>query len=180
MDYDKQAKDFLKETNTTFEAEFLKYDKHFEGDTERRDIYTITLTRGSRSFSFEFGQSIQNSMQWIPNTKYAKNLHKEKGYPRLAGESRNLALKKIGIFYASQLMPKDFIKNEHFAEPSEYDVLTCLSNYDVGTLEEFCGDFGYNADSIKDNKIYEAVLKEYQNVCMLWNEEEIKKLAEIQ
>ena len=61
MDYEKQATDFLTKTNTSFNATFLENGFHFDGDTETRDIYEITLKRGGRNYTFNFGQSINNS-----------------------------------------------------------------------------------------------------------------------
>ena len=61
MDYNKQAEKFLEETETTFKAEFRKFGRHFDDDTESRDIYKITLTRGERIYKFNFGQSVANS-----------------------------------------------------------------------------------------------------------------------
>ena len=60
-EYNKQASDFLKATQTKIRSKFLKYDYHFEGDKDKRDIYLVTISRGNRSFSFNFGQSISES-----------------------------------------------------------------------------------------------------------------------
>lgn len=125
--YEKQARDFLDKTNTSFDAEFKKHGKHFEGDKQERDVYTITLTRGKRTFSFDFGQSIANR----------------------------------GV------------------KPTPYDVLACLQKYDVGSFEDFCAEYGYDADSRKAERIYEAVLNEFKNVQALWSDEEIELLQEI-
>ena len=129
-EYDKQAEKFLNETNTEFKAEFLKNGKHFEDDTESRDIYKITLTRGERVYKFNFGQSINDS-----NGK---------------------------------------------TKPSTYDVLTCLTKNDPEDFKEFCLDFGYDEDSRKAERTYKAVVEEYKQVKMLWSDEEIEKLQEIQ
>jgi len=64
--------------------------------------------------------------------------------------------------------------------PTEYDVLTCLTKYDPETFEDFCSEFGYDEDSRKAEKIYKAVVNEYNNVAMLWNDSEIELLSEIQ
>ncbi len=56
--YEKQGSDFLKQTQTTFTAEFKKHDKYFPRDEEKRDIYTITLKNEKHRFQFTFGQSI--------------------------------------------------------------------------------------------------------------------------
>ncbi len=56
-EYDYRAAKFLENTGTTFKAELIKNDFHFEGDDLKRDIYRITLQRGNRQFNFDFGQS---------------------------------------------------------------------------------------------------------------------------
>ena len=181
--YLKQAKNFLNSTGTTFEAEFLKYGKHFEGDKVKRDIYKITLKRGSREYTFNFGQSINCSMQWIPKSIYGGNLWRKANCQRLEGENLFKALGRLNIFGQGINTIKsdlDFVKNENFSEPTEYDVLACLTKYDPETFENFCGEFGYDEDSRKAEKTYHAVKDEYNNVAMLWNEEEMEQLTEIQ
>lgn len=65
-------------------------------------------------------------------------------------------------------------------KPTAYDVLACLQKYDVGTFEDFCSEFGYDADSRKAEKIYKAVLDEWRNVQILFSDEELEELREIQ
>jgi hypothetical protein len=64
-EYEQQALDFLAKTNTKFTATFLKHDIYFDGDKDKRDIYQITLKRGKDNFTFNFGQSINNSCKEI-------------------------------------------------------------------------------------------------------------------
>lgn len=64
--------------------------------------------------------------------------------------------------------------------PTAYDVLACLTKYDVGTFENFCSDFGYDTDSRKAYKIYKAVLREWKNIELLFTPEQIEQLQEIQ
>lgn len=129
-EYNKQAEQFLKDTETEFKAKFLKNGFYFDGDKETRNIYEITLKRGDREYKFKFGTSISDTE------------------------------KKI--------------------KPTPYDVLSCLQKYEIGTFNDFCRDFGYNEDSIKAEKIYKAVIEEFKNVKILFSDEEIEKLQEIQ
>ena len=53
-------------------------------------------------------------------------------------------------------------------EPAIYDILACLTKYDVGSISEFCGEFGYdlyiytnNGRHVRDKKIVNL----YNNVC---------------
>lgn len=67
-------------------------------------------------------------------------------------------------------------------EPTMYDVLACLTKYDVGSFEDFCADYGYNDPSLSANKAtkmtYEAVVKEYEAVQRLFGDV-IEELQEI-
>lgn len=64
-------------------------------------------------------------------------------------------------------------------EPTPYDILTCLTKYDPGDFQNFCGDFGYSDDSIKANGIHKSVVKEWAGVQRLFSDV-IEKLQEIQ
>jgi hypothetical protein len=61
-------------------------------------------------------------------------------------------------------------------KPTSYDVLACLTKYEVGTFDDFCDKFGYDFDSEKSEKTYNAVKEEWLNVCRIWNQEEIEEL----
>lgn len=147
--YEKQAQDFLDKTQTTFKAEYIKTGFHFDGDKEERDIYKITLQRGNRKMVFNFGQSIVNSSIFQPQTDYSKGVNAQR------------ILLKMG------------------KTPTPYDILACLQKYEVGSFENFCDEFGYNVDSIKAEKTYNAVVKEWQEVQKLWSDGEIALLQEI-
>lgn len=55
-------------------------------------------------------------------------------------------------------------------EPTMYDVLACLNKYDVGSFEDFCGEFGYSEDSRTAERTYKAVCKEYDAVERLFGD----------
>lgn len=178
--YEQQAIDFLQATGTTFEAKFLRNGKHFEDDKESRDIYEITLRRGNRIYTFNFGQSIVDSGFYYTKGKQIFPLDRkflEKDY--FKGKS-------LGLVGKIKMKDWDFSNNGksdiiHYpVEPTAYSVLACLQKYEVGTFEEFCSDFGYDTDSRKAEKVYNAVKEEYLNVCKLWNESELSQLQEIQ
>jgi hypothetical protein len=73
----------------------------------------------------------------------------------------------------------EFEINKNYKIPGVYDIMSCLIKDEVGSLEDFCLNYGYNVDSIKDNKLYEKALKEYTNMCMLYNEKELEEMNEI-
>lgn len=69
------------------------------------------------------------------------------------------------------------------SEPSAYDVLSCLQDYDVGTIDDFVSEFGYEVNSWEDAKkierTYKAVKREYKNVLRVFGDcmEELYKIA---
>lgn len=171
-DYEKQASDFLLKTNVSFSAKFLKYGKHFDEDKENRDVYEITLKRGNREFKFNFGQSIINSGFYYTKGKQKTDI--DRSFKDYGKAVIIMKIKDNGFLNNGK---SDII---HFPkEPTAYDVLTCLTKSEAGTFEDFCGDFGYDEDSIKAEKTYKAVLNEWQNVAMLWSDSEIEELQEI-
>lgn len=96
-------------------------------------------------------------------------------------ESRNIyrvTLKRHGRSYSFKF-GDSIADTREGKEPSEYDVLSCLQKHDIGTFEDFCGEFGYDTDSRKALKTYHAVEREYKGVCRIWNEAEREQLAEI-
>lgn len=176
-EYEAQAEKFLKETNTEFKAEFLKHDKHFIDDKETRDIYEITLKRRGRSFKFNFGQCTAESSFKIINT----NTNKEVRYTWFNEMTFNKDRDRIKL---NRDILKIFggwgcFKLVVGKSPNAYDVLACLTTSEVGTFKDFCDEYGYNEDSRKAEQIYNDVLNEWNNLKMLYTEEELLKLSEI-
>lgn len=64
--------------------------------------------------------------------------------------------------------------------PSAYCVLSGITKYDPETFEDFCGEFGYDDDSIKAKEIFEAVDKEWHSVKRFFTYEQLEELKEIQ
>lgn len=166
-DYEKQANDFLEKTGASITLKFNKLDKHFDKDEHERFIWDVTISRGNRSFSFKFGDSlktVEDALNYghkasIDLTKYpAKTLWQERTN--------------------KERMPKVLKHTDRF-KPTNYSILACLTKYDPDTFENFCSDFGYDSDSRTAEKTYNAVVLEYKNLCALFNEDEMNELSEI-
>lgn len=185
-EYDKQAREFLEKTGTSFKAEFLKYDKYFYNDKEKRDIYNITLQRGEREYKFTFGQSIAESGFKTKDRQFLKlSVELRKKFETLRKENKSLGGQYVGwnsqfyALYGFCLTSNEIRESKAFKYPKPYDVLACLTKYDSGTFENFCSEFGYEEDSRNAEKIYFAVCKEYENIQRLYNENEMDLLREI-
>ncbi len=181
--YEEAANNFLKETKTKMNVEFIGYKKHFHSDKDKRDVYSITFTRENRSFSLDFGQSLKNSGLQVVNKRTNKLgfVVPTEEYNRITKNGTHLKLLKLKI-NRSKWAPYPLHTCDKIIypkAPTAYDVLVCLQKYDVGSFDDFCSDFGYNIDSITANKTYKAVCKEFESIQRIWSDDEIEKLQEI-
>lgn len=142
--YQKQGADFLAKTGTTFKAEKIGHFLYFEGDKDSRDVYQITLARGTKIYSFRFGQSLDKSQPQVDK----KNREWREYNNRMAGSPYT---------YKAE-------------SPTAYDVLASVTKSDPGTFSDFCSDFGYDTDSRKAEKDYFAVQEEWKNINRLFND----------
>lgn len=160
-----QAIAFCKKTNTSFECKYLRTGKYFASDTEDRDVYEITIQRGNRSYTTNFGNSIANSGKYIV---------KDRGTHRFF--DRKDAIK---FCHGSSI-----IENEDFKMPNEYTFLACVQKNDPGTFEDFCNEMGYTNRPLTEypqvKEIYEGVLKEYNSIRCMYMDVELEELQEIQ
>ena len=82
-DYEKKALDFLKQTNSTLEVEFLKFDYHFPGDTDKRNVFEVKLRKDDREYCFNFGDNLANISK-IEQWKKAGKIFKPSNYEILS------------------------------------------------------------------------------------------------
>lgn len=167
--YTEQANEFIEKTQTIIDVEYLRNGLYFDSDKDKRDIYKITLSKGGRVFSFEFGQSIVHSGKWLID-------YSHKGYTRGQGLTDD-EKKKAYCSYADH--GKFCSRNKDFQAPTAYCVFSAMTKYDPGSLEEFCSEFGYDSDSRKAEKTYKAVKNEYIQLCTLYTDGELTMMAEI-
>lgn len=167
-EYQKQALDFLAKTNTTFECKFLRNGSMtWDKDGEKRDIYQITIKRGNRSYTTEFGQSLSKSL------KYVDPYVKGREYTA-TGASLKGGYKVTNLRYLNEC------KQVKGTPPTEYDFLASVTEYNPGTFEDFCGEFGYDEDSRTAERTYKAVLDEWLRISSMYSDSELQELAEIQ
>lgn len=193
-EYEKQAMDFLEKTSSEISINYIKYDYHFEGDKHKRDIYKICLKRGRREYKFNFGQSLANSgffMTYKAISPSSMHLLIDENYRDATvstkKEYNSIHVKGTDLYITPTESGKSLFRlevNEKWIatkkQPTEYSILSCLQNYELGSFNDFCYDFGYDADSITDFKTYENVKNEYVNLCNLYNDEELELLGNIQ
>ena len=165
--YEKQATDFLEKTGCKMTITFKENRKYFPEDKETRDVYDVKIERGKRKFKFEFGNSIADS-QYYQDLQFSDRKYTLNG-GCLTGRYRIVDMDRYSTYI--KLMPGK--------SPSEYSILSCLTKYDPESFENFCSEYGYDEDSRTAERTYNAVVKEWQNVCMIWADDEIEELREI-
>lgn len=166
-EYTKQAEKFLQDANATMKIEFQgRAINTAWKEKELRNLYAVTIATPRGSYTFDFWDSMHNTeITQMTIEQYARKrfrmlwddmTHKEQAQARA-----ELAIK------------------QKEARPTCYDVLACLTKYDPGTFEDFCGEYGYDEDSRTAERIYVAVQNEYANLKRIFTPEQLEELQEI-
>ena len=172
--YSEAAELVAKEFGIKMTAEFVANKKHFDDDEEDRDVYSIKLCVGSRVYKFEFGQSLNNSGFYVLRGKRKTYLDRTKI------KTRQDAIRHINIFGGGVMFDANVDKIHFPTVPTMYDILVCLTKYDPDSFENFCSEYGYDTDSRKAEKTYNAVCDEWLNVSRLFSDEQLEVLQLIQ
>lgn len=176
-EYDLQAEKFLKDTGAKIESIYTGHRKHFEDDEQFRAVYSVTIIRDNQSMTFDFGQSINKSWKLV-DTRYGIS---GKILPISHKYWNGVSVKKA-MNTGQEILSgiSMLILRKTKSTPKPYDILSCLTKYDPGTFDSFCSEFGYDTDSMRANKTYLAVQKEYSDLSRLFNESELESMQEIQ
>lgn len=166
-EYTKQATEFLKKANATIKIEYmgLAINREWKENTPR-SLYNVTLSSPAGSMTFDFWDSIYNTeVQQMSFTAYA-----EKRYNRRFDSLNS---------YEKVKAQREFKEKKAAAQPTAYDVLTCMTKYDPDTFDKFCAEFGYNEDSCTAKRIYFAVQKEYTQLAKIFTPEQLEEMQSI-
>lgn len=170
MNYQKQAQDFADKVGLTMTAIYTGHRARFGEHITA--VYSITLTRKGRSYTFDFSTSINDSWQ-----------HREDGkYTWKSGLPYKLNLEN---FFKSELCHQEYPNWSYFnihrtkKAPTMYDILACLTKSDPGSFKDFCADYGYDEDSRKAFEVYVSVQKEWEQVNNLFHDvlDELKEIT---
>lgn len=151
--YEQAALDWKAKYGVTFNVEYVGHFKHFEDDGNTRDVYSVTIQRGERKHTFQFGQSLVDSA--------------------FGHESK-------GSYWDKVRRDRKFGKHSYRVTPTVYDVMSAVQKSDPGTHSDFCGDFGYDTDSRKALDLYLRVQTEYRELLRVLGDEAMEAAQEIQ
>lgn len=168
-EYVKQAKDFLTSCNATMEIKYVGLEKP-NWDSQPHCTYDCTIKTPRGEMMVHFYDSLNNTkILTMSVEEYVKK------YYHLVGLYSYDSRYKKGV--------KELKALKEQAIPTEYDILACLTTYDVGSMDNFMADFGYEIKCVQDMtnfiNTYNAVVKEYNDVRRCFTEEQIEALAEI-
>ena len=170
-EYLKQAQDFLAKANATIEIKFRGCYLNDSWDSgKEHNCYDVTIKTPRGEMKLQFWDSLHNTeLRNMTVQQFVAKTYRIK-YDCLG---------KSEIDRAKKLLEKEKTK----AVPNEYDILACLQKYDVGSMDDFFAEFGYEIKSTKDMtnfiNTYNAVVKEYNDLLRIFTEEQMEELREI-
>lgn len=193
--YEKQAIDFLTSTKTklTIEKAIPQKSPLWCKEGEKHGInYSVTLKNDRHVYTFDFWNSIAKAemLDLAKKAKeygiYSKEYYAVKDFlEKEATETVPKIIRGNRTIDINDIIEKKWFNNivdtvDIAITPTAYDILACLSPLYENNFEDFCSSFGYDVDSIKAKKTYNACLKQDSNLGKLFSHDELERLAEIQ
>lgn len=135
-------------------------------------ICLLTCPQGAMVFEYSLGRvqapsyHLRNTPDWTPNwTPDDTNEECETGKPATLNAAR--VAQKKGMLKGGGIVPRDI------------DVLYCLvadAEMEIEDFDDFCGNFGYDNDSVKAKGVYKAYTTQNKQVRRLLTPEILTKL----
>lgn len=149
------TKTWLGQTKSTMRITFEKTAPFFDDEKQDRDIYSVELSRGGRTYTFQFGQSVACSARWRWESAWATTKY---------------------AFGPVRPIHGDYKPNVDRRQPSAGSVLMCLEYTNPGTFEGFCDEYGYDTDSRKAERTWRACVDQYLALAGMYSEDELEAL----
>ena len=170
--YQQQALDFLEKCNATIDIEFVGVETNQNwNDDAKRCKYNFTITTPRGKMSGDFWDSIHNTeITLMTPENYCRKYYRQYYDGLMRHEQAKIR--------------KNLQEEKAKAVPTPYCILACLQKYEVGTMNDFFHEFGYEVKSADDMftfmNTYNACVKEYRDLCRIFTEEQLEMLREIQ
>ena len=170
-EYTEKALEFLNACQAELSIVHIgKAVNHLWDDKETRDMYSFVIKTQRGSMNGTFWDSLHNTR--------LRELDTNGACIRKYGFRKECCDKSMIAKAVREL--KEEIAD---AEPNAYNILACLGKYEVGSMDDFMQEFGYEIKSAKDManfiQIYNAVVKEYNDLCRIFTTEQMEMLREI-
>ena len=186
----------LKELEVSYVSQGMR--KYFPDDTDKREVIEVTVKRGERSISFDYGLSLVDSEGLNMPKNMPHSGESDRTFISMAGLPKSLTRLFItksgkalagrykgmeGTFHSFQGNWTEYSKVKELRRKEAlkgllYSILCSLrSDYYCPTIfEDFCGEFGYDEDSRKAHDTWQACLKMSQKVQNILFEDEVNYL----
>ena len=143
---------------------------HLWDEKEPRDMYSFILKTQRGSINGTFWDSHHNTR--------LRNMTFKEYYEKCTNRSYEFASAQERLRYQKELKAK-----QELTKPNAYSILSCLEKYDVGSLDDFMHEFGYDPKNTKDwanvTHIYNAVVQEYRDLCRIFTPKQMEMLREV-
>lgn len=140
--------------------------KHFPDDTDKRIVLAVEITREGKTAAFDFGMSIRDSCILSPES-YEESAVCRTLFP--FGKFKTLH----DVTAAMRKIPP---MRKEVNDGILYSILTCVrSEYSCpATFDDFCTEFGYDTDSRKAYRTFEACTEQSRKLSRVFTPEEIE------
>lgn len=167
-EYEQQAKDFCAKYNVTIRPTYTGHRKYFPDDKAPRACYSVTIEReGKAPYTFDFGQSLQNSYKATVGFPGEPGCYTVRAVPQWFNFARYNVPGETRVVIDGKM--RRAVLEQATIPPTAYDILAALTKYNPETFEDFCANYGYDEDSRKAEATYFAVQKEWANVRRLFS-----------
>lgn len=177
-EYDIQAEAFLEKTGTEITWKFKSFDVYFSEDKEKRLIWEFTISRGHRSYTSTFGQSIAGSYEAVTGKKWQHGYASIYDHNTYFDEAARVRIGSDGNAWAWGASKKRLVD-----PPTSYDLLACLEKSEPDAdIDSWASDLGYDLKNSKIGniiRIHTTCREQYAALCALFNDEEMSELQEI-
>lgn len=164
---------FIATLGLTYEATFVPFSKSRNAGEKYKSLnWVVTLVKGGHSLRTDYMQGIAH----VPG--YNKFMQ---GGRTIEVVEREARAAERGEYFGHTLT--SFVKGNKIPAPLLRDVLWSLVNdsnvLDYGTFEEWASEFGFDADSHKDEKIYKACLENALRLRVMVDDAALARLREL-
>jgi len=181
-EYDQQADEFLKSTNTSLSIKLAEKQSPPNWVSDAHGLkYECTLSNGKGSYTFDFWSSIHDAepvrmLEEWNTTQETSLLFKLKDLL----EKRKIKSTSRIISSGWIVNPKKILQDINASIlPSSYSVLACMDVLYEDTFKDFCSSLGYDEDSKKAEKIYNACIEQDRQLRRIFTHEQLGQLQEI-
>lgn len=186
-DYKGQAAVFLDATGAKIEARYLRTGPYFEGESikDSRDIYEFRITRGSRVYQAEFGESITGTEKRIlllapPAAKGLESrVRMGEDVSGVAYGMQYMYPRRLREWTAAHKEWMDVRDKNAGQRPSAYSILSAMTTCEPPqNVDDFADEYGFTKPS-EALRVFAAVQKEWQGMRELFTDDEIAALSRI-